>query len=70
MYVGMYIPLPAPSLGICLLLVAAAFLAAQNYDHMKRYSEEFLGVPKHLYNWLCPSVGRSVHWLDGWLVGR
>ena len=26
----------------------------------------FLGAPTHLYNWLCPSVGRSV----GWLVCR
>ena len=26
----------------------------------------FLGATKHLYNWLCPSVGRSV----GWSVGR
>ena len=27
---------------------------------------EFLGATKHLYNWLCPLVGRLV----GWLVGR
>ena len=26
----------------------------------------FLGATKHLYNWLCPSVSRSV----GWSVGR
>ena len=28
----------------------------------------FLGATKHLYNWLCPSVGRSVGWLVGWSV--
>ena len=27
---------------------------------------EFLGATKHLYNWLCPSVG----WLVGRSVGR
>ena len=26
----------------------------------------FLGATKHLYNWLCPLVGRSV----GWSVGN
>ena len=26
----------------------------------------FLGATKHLYNWLCPSVGRLV----GWSVGQ
>ena len=30
------------------------------YIHFKRFSLAFLGATKHLYNWLCPSVGRSV----------
>ena len=30
----------------------------------------FLGAPTHLYNWLCPSVGRSVGRLVGRLVGH
>ena len=29
----------------------------------------FLGATKHLYNWLCLSVGWSVSWLVGQLVG-
>ena len=50
------------------ILMAAAFLAAQNYNRMKRYSEEFLSAPKHLFDWLCPSVDRSVSQLVGQLV--
>ena len=29
------------------------------------FFQSFLGATKHLYNWLCPSVG----WLVGWLIG-
>ena len=34
-------PLPAPSLGLCLLLLMAALLVAQNYNYMNRYLVKF-----------------------------
>ena len=30
----------------------------------------FLGATKHLFNWLCPSVGQLVSWSVGWSVDR
>ena len=33
--------------------------------HTNGAIKAFLGAPKHLYNWLCPSVGWSVCWLVG-----
>ena len=35
-------------------------LIRQKNDSRQRDLDMFLGATKHLYNWLCPSVGRLV----------
>ena len=32
-------------------------------EFVTNMEKSFLGATKHLYNWLCPLVGRSVGWL-------
>ena len=34
-------------------------------NHKYRSGNGFLDTSSHLYNWVCLSVGRSVHWLVG-----
>ena len=47
---------------VCLFLCLFLFI------HLSRSCMYFLGATKHLYNWLCPLVGRSVGWSVGLLV--
>ena len=49
---------------VCVCAILCIILSALMLS--RRFYILFLGATKHLYNWLCPSVG----WLVGWLVGR
>ena len=53
-----------------LLLLFPILFFVQFFSSFKKYSLLFLGATKHLYNWLCPLVGRSVGWSGNAFVRR